>query len=623
MDLTKRISEYLNLKTNYAVVIKGAYGIGKSHYVKNELFPEVKELSVPNKGDIEKYTPILISLFGVNSVEEIQSQIFIELYPFFKTKGFKFAAGLGNSVMKLISGSDFKELFQSYTGSADKFVDYSSIFLCIDDLDRKGKNLKLEEVYGFINNLVENYNAKILIVVNEDELLKEFVENKNEYSKIIEKVIGVSLVYKPDILEIYTQIIFNLYHTKDPDYFLFLNEQKNIIIERIEQNERNLRNLLFFVEHFKLIYTELIEGINTEKKYIDHKNDIINSILNFTLPIAIEYKMGRLNSETYLKIEHLYDRTFYDIRYLMNKKEEEEPVTYEDIFEKKYIKNGNTKRIFFNSIFQYLIGKENFSTSLLICEINEVFNFEAKGLPDREIALNKLSYWRCLDLSSKEYQSYTKILLDDVDKGAFKLDQYPTVFHFASRFENLLGFSIPKLVQRFKRGINKGLSNYKYNGRLRIRHSFDPSIEYYEELIKIIDYCNSLNSILKNRMKQNETKELLTLFENNFEKYLEKVNDHAYSYRHTVYLTKFESTKFWRALRKLRNDEIIEFGFYINNRFEGHVLSSLYEERSFLLWIEDKLNQILAGKTLNKLDRVSYKFLLDKVSLGVINTNYE
>lgn len=620
MDLTKRITEYLNLETNYAVVIKGVYGIGKSYYIKNELFPEVSKLSVPNKEDDEKYTPVLISLFGVNSIEEIQSQIFIELYPFFKSKGFKFAAGLGNGVMKFFSGSDFKELFQGSTGSADKFVDYGSILLCIDDLDRKGKDLKLEEVYGFINNLVENNNAKILIVANEGELLKEFEGNKSEYSNIIEKVIGVSLTYKPDVLKVYSQIIWNLYSESDPDYHSFLIDNKNIIVERIEQNNRNLRNLLFFIEHFKLIHTELIKGLKTDKKYSDYKDDIISSVLNFALPIAIEYKMGRLNSETYSKIKLLYDRTIYHIRDLMNKQEEEKPLTYEDQYEEKYIKNGNAKRIFFHSIFEYLIGQENLNPDLLIGEISAVFNFDAKGLPDREIALNELSYWRCLDLSSQEYRSFTNTLLEDVDKGAFKLDQYPTVFHFASRFENILGYNIAKLVQRFKRGIKKGMANYKYNGSLSIRLSLDPNSEYYSELKEIIDFCNSVNTSIKNTMIQNETKELLTLFEDDFEKYLEKVIDHTSSYRHTAYLTTFESTKLWRALRKLKNEEIIEFGFYIKNRFERHVLSSLHEERSFLLWLEDKINGLLAGTTLNKLDRVSYKFLLDKVSLGLKNT---
>ena len=620
MNLTKRITEYLDLETNYAVVIKGAYGIGKSHYIKNELFPEVKKLLVPNKADEEKYTPVLVSLFGVNSIEEIQSQIFIELYPFLKSKGFNLAAGLGNGVMKFFSGSDFKELFQGSKGSTDKFVDYSSILLCIDDIDRKGKDLKLEEVYGFINNLVENNKAKILIVANESELLKEFEENKNDYSNIIEKVIGVSLTYKPDILKVYSQIIYSLYQESDPDYYSFLIKQKNIIVEKIEQNDRNLRNLLFFVEYFKLIHSELIEGLNTDNKYNDHKDDIISSVLNFALPIAIEYKMGRLNSETYSKIKLLYDRTIYNISDLMNKKKEEKPVTYEDQYEEKYIKNRNTKRIFFHSIFEYLIGEENLNSDLLIGEINAVYNFEVNGLPDREIALNKLSYWRCLDLTSQEYRSYTKTLLDDVNKGAFKLDQYPTVFHFASRFENILGYNILKLVQRFKRGIKKGISNYKYNGSLRIQLSLEPNSEYYEELKEIIDYCISVNSNIKNSMIQNETKELLTLFEVDFAKYLEKVIDHTSFYRHTSYLNSFESNKFWCALRKLRNEEIVEFGFYIKNRFELNILSSLHEEQSFLLWIEDKLHHLLAGTTLNKLDRVSYKFLLDNVSLGIKNT---
>ena len=38
-QLTERIEEYLQLETNYAIILNGDYGIGKTYYIKNELFP--------------------------------------------------------------------------------------------------------------------------------------------------------------------------------------------------------------------------------------------------------------------------------------------------------------------------------------------------------------------------------------------------------------------------------------------------------------------------------------------------------------------------------------------------------------------------------------------------------
>ncbi|MGA9638212.1 hypothetical protein [Flavobacterium sp.] len=83
-QLTERIEEYLQLETNYAIILNGEYGIGKTYYIKKELFPRIKELQVSNSKKEEFYIPIIISLFEVNSIEEIQNQIFIELYPILK-----------------------------------------------------------------------------------------------------------------------------------------------------------------------------------------------------------------------------------------------------------------------------------------------------------------------------------------------------------------------------------------------------------------------------------------------------------------------------------------------------------------------------------------------------------
>jgi hypothetical protein len=78
------VLQYLRIETNYAVIIK-PYGIGKTHFYKNVLSPRIKDVSLPSD-EQKKYTPIHISLFGLKSVEEIQAQIFLELFPILKER---------------------------------------------------------------------------------------------------------------------------------------------------------------------------------------------------------------------------------------------------------------------------------------------------------------------------------------------------------------------------------------------------------------------------------------------------------------------------------------------------------------------------------------------------------
>ncbi|HEX8269078.1 MAG TPA: hypothetical protein VF581_04230 [Flavobacterium sp.] len=122
-QLTDRILEYLQLETTYAIIVSGDYGIGKTHYLKNDLFPKVRSLK--NKSDSkESFVPILISLFGVNSIEDIQNQILLELYPLLKNKGVKIAAGIGKALYKYIAGSEINELFSDPGANASDIIDF-------------------------------------------------------------------------------------------------------------------------------------------------------------------------------------------------------------------------------------------------------------------------------------------------------------------------------------------------------------------------------------------------------------------------------------------------------------------------------------------------------------------
>ena len=69
--LTERIIDYVQQKTNYAVVITGKYGIGKTYYVDNLLTKKISEIK-SNQDKPFKF--IRISLFGVSTIEEIQEK---------------------------------------------------------------------------------------------------------------------------------------------------------------------------------------------------------------------------------------------------------------------------------------------------------------------------------------------------------------------------------------------------------------------------------------------------------------------------------------------------------------------------------------------------------------------
>ncbi|WP_423912151.1 P-loop NTPase fold protein [Flavobacterium sp.] len=99
---------------------------------------------------------------------------------YLKNRGVKIFTGLGKSIYKFLSGSEFQELLSDTNTSSSDLIDFSKILLCIDDIDRKSPTLNSKEFFGFVNNLVENQNAKILLIANEKEFItaiRNFYQN--------------------------------------------------------------------------------------------------------------------------------------------------------------------------------------------------------------------------------------------------------------------------------------------------------------------------------------------------------------------------------------------------------------------------------------------------------------
>jgi hypothetical protein len=620
-EITYRIEQYLELDTNYAIIINGDYGIGKTHYIKNQLFPKIAKLKIPNSEKDETYIPILISLFGAKSIEDIQNQIFVELYPILKKRGIKIVAGLGNTVLKYF-GSNLKDLLSETGTSSESLTDYRKILICIDDIDRKSAELDLKEVFGFVNNLVENLNAKILLIANEDELRKEInTDDIDNYSLLREKVIGVSVSFNSNVSSTFDRIIEAKYKTENKPYFDFLIEHKKNIVNRISQNKDNLRNLLFFLEHFKIVFNEATNYLSTESKFATIKKDVLEGILNFTLPISIEYKMGKLNTTNFSEILEIYQGFSFNLSQLIgnSNNKEEAPKTYAELFKEKYSPDDNVQRIYFDSIFNYITGKTSFKIEQLSDELNILYKFEDNTIPEREKLISKLNYWDCVDLKHSEYRSFTSSLLKYVDKGEFSLEQYPTVFHYATRFNNLLNYNIENLKKRFKRGILKGKDNYQYVRSIHFRLSVDKTSEFYDDLTEIVEYCVEINKGIKEGQELKELTDIFDLFSSDFDAFLGKVEEMNSEFMFTPYFTKFNFNKTWRVIKKLDNTKIINFAFYFEGRYRKNIYEKNYPEKQFLENLNEKVENLILNRTTNKLKKVTLELFSEKIKESIEN----
>ena len=663
-NFTQRIKRFLDTDTNYALLIKGRNGVGKTYYIKNQLFPKVHKTVVTASIIDENYYPVLISLFGIRSVEELQEQLFLELLPLLKNKSVKTTPDIGMILTKMFCKIDIEQLinqeqlllelsqpfknksiklipalrifftkmfYKNRDSSPDKGINIKKILFCFDDINRKSDALQSKELFGFINNILEDKNIKLILIENEDELAKVDVD----YSQMREKVVGATLKFKTNVPLIYNQIITSKYKEKSPSYYNFLNEQSQGVISKIEKNNNNLRTLTIFLDHYEIIFTSLEAFFKHEVEvYKPFKKESLNVTFNFALSISIEFIMGKLTPNLIFGLRQAHNgmqliQSPVD-RELTQKELEDykEIVDYTENYEEKYLYNINYKPItFFNSIFDYIVGDSLFISENLVDELKPRFIIK-----DTYSIFDKLFELEGLDLSMSEIENLIDEMLNLVDKGAFYLNQYPIVYAVVWQFLRTperykiidLNSRVvhEKVVNRFKKGIDKWALNYnqidypEFNVNLEERdRPFDEKLGigkhfYFDEgksslhatrfdlyglraperSIDIYNYCQEVKSKI---LSQNEKKEINLLFElykKDIITFTEKISEPYTKLRYYPIYSKFEFKEFWAIFKKAKNSQFVEFVFHLEQRYQPKFIRFLDSERHFISKLEKKLH---------------------------------
>jgi len=149
-SLSSALDAYLARRnTQYAVMINGAWGVGKTHYLLNSLIP-----------DHEDCTFHYLSLYGLKSAREVRDQI-----------GQKLNTGSSSSTSRQV--------------------------ICLDDLERWHGDL--DHCLSYVNQLVEHQNCKCILIGNLEELT---AENVISFSRAQEKTVRHIYQFNPPMEEV-------------------------------------------------------------------------------------------------------------------------------------------------------------------------------------------------------------------------------------------------------------------------------------------------------------------------------------------------------------------------------------------------------------------------------------
>lgn len=353
MQIDKIITDYVSAKdTDYAIMIDGEWGAGKTWYWENVLTEQIKKL--PTRDNTEEkpsyYNVAKISLFGIGSVNDLRIKIFEETSTFFANKYVKTGAKLTGMMLNKVASffnvsetnaKDVSDLLSEFSVNLDHYV------LCFDDLERIKTEL-LIELLGYINTLVEQDKVKVVFICNEKEL------NDIDYHKYKEKIVRFTHTIKSDI----SKMVVEFAKRRNSDYSNFLIERKGYIASIYQKgNCSNLRTLKFNLDIFEHIYDLIGTTIRHDNE--QHVNAIAGYMLLLSMVYSIEYR--RDNDEAKLKsLAEINRQWSYQIdtldslsRQSDNNGEKEKPQEEKSEEEKRVDYQRYIKKCFFSNTYIY------------------------------------------------------------------------------------------------------------------------------------------------------------------------------------------------------------------------------------------------------------------------------
>ncbi|GAQ00111.1 P-loop NTPase fold protein [Leptolyngbya sp. NIES-2104] len=296
---------YCNLShaPGFAVLLQGPWGSGKTWFI-NQYREKLKE---------NDRKCLYISLYGMTSFSEIENAFFQQLHPMLSSKGMaitgKILKGLLKGALKIDLNNDNKDdgtlnlqipeiNLPEYLRDADESI------LIFDDLERC--KINLINLLGYINFFVEHQDLKVLLIANEDELVKNSryeVVNEGELAedskyqvikeKLIGKTFGVSLDFE-GALESFVTMIDNSRARK------ILSDNTDLIKFFYEQARyENLRSLKQIVLDFERIFNALPEKAK-------EKMELVQDLLKLLIAFSIEIKRGKMLPKNIGKLREAY-----------------------------------------------------------------------------------------------------------------------------------------------------------------------------------------------------------------------------------------------------------------------------------------------------------------------------
>lgn len=648
--IKESIIDYIKKEnTNYAILLNGNWGSGKTYFWEHNLKPAIENTEIHEK----KQKTIYVSLYGVSKLEEINKKIVLnklitnsKIQKIAKNKWGGRLTELAKMGIGLVESLEIPYV-KNVLGTKINFenlLDFTNTILCFDDLERA--NIDISTILGYINNFVEHDGTKVIIIGYEEEIAEKMTHknlelkmlvstlsvdkvdvisqknNKekeqkplnqqitdnmnslfyrsNEYKRIKEKLIGKTLTLQPN----YSDLISNIVNQgTNFDFKTFLNKNiENIIHIFKESQTNNVRILKQALDDFELIFSKY------NKDCSDLGDGILTSILRYTLASSFEIKNDQKGNA---ELAQATKDTFLVTSFSRQVKNDSK-VSYIEKFVDKYslrlINEGSF--VFFPFVIK-LVREGIFDL--------EQFNSEMKSIREKiEQKKNAPLYLRLINegyyyLTDEEFTQASSEAYEKIVDGKIPFVRYLEAFNLYRYFieEGLIPQNLQEIKKDFLEGLDKAAETSEYYPNLNT-YFINITDEADKDLIIFKEKIHSINEKLKVKSEEKNIEKLLNYMGTDFKKFTHEMMEH---YWYKPIFENYSVDDLFEKIISLSNEKINTFTILLEKRYsnrEDNVRYKLYLDKQLLLRLASKI------KKYNQQNKTSLKVSLLKKLVHIL-----
>lgn len=553
----------MNPDPQYAVLLKGKWGCGKTHFSNHWIDTYQKQ-----EAEDKVLEPVYVSLYGLSETKQITTAINRVLYPILYGK----AAKAGKTFLKFMSAIVLKcDVDWNKDGNSDFSMDLGldalSIFKSEDEQVKKGNllifddlercDIPMKKLLGYLNFFVEQCNCHLIVIGDEDKIAEG--ENKKIFGEFKEKTIGREFEIATDI---HSALDTFVNQTPKNDFVVGHQEQIEKFFAMTEcDNLRILRQALWDFARFE----ESMTGFSEDERY----ENIMIHVLGTYIISYCEYR-GKNHQLFDAWIQYAIKGQQFDKEKIENLKSQLGYLhqRYNNVCQR--LSNYQTFKIEFvervllelntgNSIKDY-VGKEYFAPIAEVrswARINEVYAMSNKEF---------ISFYRTLiddicgiQVTSMKNLGYAIAYLVYLDSRAIK--------EFDEKDFNNICEALPKYWEAFQD------EESVYDARM----AFSRGVNSYmttEKLKRLPEICAKFNEEYENRLKMSKnlmTRTLEELSDSNVDELCtlnkQALPDHSCTYDMVSIFNHVDMDKLMDNLLNLSNESLNSFTHFIRDRY--------------------------------------------------------